>query len=123
VGKVIIQHVDDAPFHRGERKGSGPITRASQLIGDNGDGPWIFVQSIEAGVVAPAHSHTQNEVIYIIDGWVTVGRKRLGPGSVLYVEKDTPYRFTVGEEGVRFLNVRPGPSVMVVAGAVRQEYP
>ncbi len=122
MGRVVIMHVDDAPFIRGERLAGGPITRASQLIGDEEKGPWVFVQSLEANLVAPVHSHTQDEVIYVLEGDMKVGKKVLGTGSVLYVEKDTQYGFTVGDSGVRFLNARPGPAMITVAGATRDEY-
>ena len=54
------------------------------------------------------HSHTVDEVIYIVEGSLTLGDRTCGPGTVLAIEKDTEYSFTVGQEGVRFLNIRPG---------------
>ena len=44
----------------------------------------------------------------ILEGGFKMGAKECGPGTVLFIEKDTQYGFTASDEGVRFLNIRPG---------------
>ena len=53
MGKVIIQHIDDAAYLSGEpRKPGEPMPQAAQLIGDLDEGPWIHINSARAGTVA-----------------------------------------------------------------------
>ena len=47
-------------------------------------------------------------VMYIVEGGFSMGKRRCGPGTVVYIEAGTQYGFEVWEEGVRFLNIRPG---------------
>lgn len=56
-----------------------------------------------------SHAHTEDEIIYVLDGEIRVGRRVLGAGAALYVEHDTLYAFSAGASGVRFLNFRPRP--------------
>ena len=46
--------------------------------------------------------------MYVLEGEIRMGRRVLGPESILVIHKDSQYKFTVGNEGVRFLNIRPG---------------
>jgi hypothetical protein len=45
-----------------------------------------------------------------------MGRRRCGPGTVLYIEAGTQYGFQVWDEGVRFLNIRQGLASYTEAG-------
>jgi hypothetical protein len=56
----------------------------------------------EAGV----HSHTENEVIFVIDGEIFLGSKLYGPGTALAIAADTLYSFTAGPKGLHFVNFR-----------------
>ena len=109
MGKSIIQHIDEAAWVYG-----GPYERddllefGQQLIGDKEKGPWVYVNTLKAGIVIDPHSHSQDEVIYILDGEIKIEERFCGPGTVIYMQRDTDYGFTVGQDGVRFLNVRPG---------------
>lgn len=124
MGKAIITHVDDAPYLHGPRRKPGePMPRASQLIGDLEKGPWIHINSVGPGGGAKPHSHSQDEVMYVLEGELQMGARRCGPGTVIYIEKDTQYGFTAGPEGVRFLNVRPGLATYIpVGGQPRDPY-
>ncbi len=124
MGKAIIMHVEDAPYLNGEKRKPGePMPRASQLIGDLDKGPWIHINSIGPNGGAVPHTHSQDEVIFILEGELTMGARKCGPGTVVYIEKDTQYGFKVGPEGVRFLNVRPGLATYTpVGGKERDPY-
>lgn len=122
MGKSIVMHIDEAPWVRGEaRKPGGPITGGSQLIGDLKEGPWIHIHSLTPGMIVKPHSHNETEVIYIVEGELTLGDRICGPGTVAYIEKDTEYGFTVGPEGVRFINIRQGLASMTMEG--KTSYP
>ena len=118
MGRVIIQHIDDAPYLYGEKLVPGqPLTDTGQIIGDMAKGPWIHVHSMGPNAVASPHSHDQDEVILVMEGEIRMGKRVCGPGSVVFFEKDTQYGFSVGPEGVRYVNVRPGLARFKPAGA------
>ena len=48
--------------------------------------------------------------MYVIEGGFSMGKRRCGPGTVVYLEAHTQYGFVVWPEGVRFLNIRQGLS-------------
>jgi hypothetical protein len=54
------------------------------------------------------HSHTEDEVIFVIDGQMQLGRKLVGPGTAIAIAADTLYSFNVGPQGLSFVNFRPG---------------
>ncbi len=123
MGKAIIMHIDDAPWIRGEpRKPGGPATNGGQLVGDIRTGPWIHVESLPANLAVPPHSHSQDETMYIVEGQISLGARKCGPGTVVWVEKDTQYGFKVGPEGVRFLNIRRGLATITMGGVTTDPY-
>lgn len=52
------------------------------------------------------HYHTEDEIIYVVQGELLLGRQVLPPGTAIAVERGTRYRFEVGPEGLQFLNFR-----------------
>jgi len=117
MGRAIIMHVDDAPWIRGGAKGKGDYPDGGgQLVGDLAQGPWVHVNWLPGGLVAPHHSHDHDEVMYILEGGFSMGKRKCGPGTVVYIEADTQYGFEVWDEGVRFLNIRHGLSLYAEAG-------
>lgn len=59
------------------------------------------------------HYHTANEIIYLLDGEMHVGRRVLLPGTALAIDANTPYGFGTGEEGLSFILFRPGEPAYV----------
>jgi quercetin dioxygenase-like cupin family protein len=59
------------------------------------------------GATFDLHAHDQDEIIYVVAGSMTLGNRTLGPGSSVYVAKDTLYGFAAGPEGLRILVFRP----------------
>ncbi len=111
MGRAIIMHIDDAPWVRGGPQKDGKYPDGGgQLVGDLEKGPWVHVNWLPGGLVAPRHSHDHDEVIFILEGGFSMGRRRCGSGTVVYLEANTLYGFEVWEEGVRFLNIRNGLS-------------
>lgn len=66
----------------------------------------LFESWVPAGDGAESHAHVEDEVIYVLEGELHLGRQRLGPGSSIYVPANTLYAFTAGPDGLRFLNFR-----------------
>lgn len=52
------------------------------------------------------HSHTEDEIIFVLDGQIRLGNKLFGPGTALAIAADTLYSFTPGPEGLHFVNFR-----------------
>ena len=98
MGRSIVMHIDEAPRTKGGpyKPGSGPIPRATQLIGDLDKGPWVHIHCLEPNLVVSPHTHDQDEVAFIVEGELTIEGRKCGPGTVLFNEKDTEYGFTVG---------------------------
>ncbi len=117
-------HIDEAPWIRGKpRPQDGPMEWGNQLIGDLKKGPWIHINSLVPNKVSPSHCHTEDEVIFIVEGSLTItGDRACGPGTVIFMEKDTEYGFTVGKDGVRFLNVRPGLADVTRDGVTNDDW-
>ena len=124
MGKSIIMHIDEAPWILGQsHRDEGTIENGSQFIGDLDKGPWIHISSVEPNSGGgPPHSHNVDEVIYIVEGSLTIGDRTCGPGTVIAIEKDTEYDFTSGQEGVRFLNIRPGLANITMGGVTIDPY-
>ncbi len=60
------------------------------------------------------HSHSQDELVYVLEGEIQLGRNRLVPGATAFIPADQPYGFHA-PDGFAFLNYRRGASVMTVA--------
>jgi hypothetical protein len=54
------------------------------------------------------HSHTEDEIIFVIDGQIRLGTKLYGSGTALAIAADTLYSFTAGPDGLSFVNFRAG---------------
>jgi hypothetical protein len=65
----------------------------------------------EGGVRDRSHTHTQDELIFVVGGSVVVAGVEHGPGSCLAVPANLRYSLTSGPEGNAFLNYRRDVSV------------
>ncbi len=64
---------------------------------------------------AEPHMHSEDEIIFCVDGRVIVGKTHL-PGTAIAVDAQTIYGFGVDEGGAAFLNFRPSnPKVRMTA--------
>lgn len=54
------------------------------------------------------HSHSEDEIIFVIDGQIRLGEKLFGAGTALAIAADTLYSFTPGPDGLSFINFRAG---------------
>ena len=112
MGNALVMHIDEAPWIGWGGSAPDAIDGfGQQLIGDAEKGPWIYLINVRTpNFTVDAHSHSEDEVIYIVEGQLTVGDRVCTPGTVIFFEKETDYGFTTGPEGVRFMNIRPGPT-------------
>lgn len=75
---------------------------------------WLLRTARSFAYESRVHSHSQDELIYMLSGEIHVGSLRLGPGSTIFIAADQPYHFRAAEEGFVFLNYRRDASHMTV---------
>jgi quercetin dioxygenase-like cupin family protein len=71
-----------------------------------GGGLQLFEAHIDPDQEVSLHAHAKDEIIYILEGELLIGRKRLGPGASVFVGGNTLYGFKAGPDGVSFLKFR-----------------
>jgi len=57
------------------------------------------------------HSHSQDELIYIMDGSLVMGRSEYMPGTCLALPANVRYSVTTGANGIKFINFRRDASI------------
>lgn len=70
------------------------------------EGLQLFEARIAPNEEISVHAHGEDEIIYILEGELILGRKHLGPGATVFVAGNTLYGFRTGDAGARFLNFR-----------------
>jgi len=76
-------------------------------LGTKGVPPVQYVE-YAPGVADPVHSHTTGEFFVVTDGELWLDDTCNGPGSVIFVPRDTDYAVRSGDEGARFFRVVVG---------------
>jgi hypothetical protein len=71
----------------------------------------FVVRRTEGGVRDRSHTHTQDELILVLDGSLVLAGEEHGAGACLAIPARTRYSLTSGPEGFRILNVRRDVSV------------
>lgn len=54
------------------------------------------------------HSHSEDEIIFIVSGQIRLGRKLFPEGTAIAIPAETLYSFTAGPDGMAFVNFRAG---------------
>ncbi len=115
----IIVHIEDAPWkYGGPRKPGEPRGFSSQFVGDEENGPWIYILNLQPDAKVEPHAHSQDEVFMILEGDLTMNGQRCGPGTLISTTAHKEYAFDVGHDGVRFLNIRRGSADLIMNGKV-----
>ena len=63
-----------------------------------------------------SHSHTADEILFVVDGAISLGAHTLPPGHGVLVPAGTRYAVTSGPAGHRFLNYRASASLQHYEG-------
>jgi mannose-6-phosphate isomerase-like protein (cupin superfamily) len=66
----------------------------------------MFEVRVDPDYETPQHAHTNDEIIYVLEGSLRFGARMCGPGDTAYIASDTMYKFVAGDAGCRFLNFR-----------------
>jgi quercetin dioxygenase-like cupin family protein len=78
-------------------------------------GGHVTVNEMPAQHVVLPHRHDCDEVIYVLGGHIMIsGDDTLTAGDALVIPAQTTYGFRVGDEGVRFLLIRPREASMTM---------
>jgi len=67
----------------------------------------VFEVDFEPDYFAAPHAHDADEVFYVLQGELRLGRRGYGPGSSIKIPANTLYSFRAGPDGLRFVNFRP----------------
>ncbi|MFT4581515.1 MAG: quercetin dioxygenase-like cupin family protein [Gammaproteobacteria bacterium] len=116
MGTVRIVETDSVAWQRVHEAVSPDVSARMSEAERNGDvrilhpGSGGELQLFEANIApndeVSLHAHEADEIIYILEGELQIGRKRLGPGASVFIAGQTLYGFKAGPSGVRFLNFR-----------------
>ncbi|MEX2626749.1 MAG: hypothetical protein WD225_07675 [Ilumatobacteraceae bacterium] len=105
-GTAVHVYGPDGAFISGDREGVHAVWFA------DGTCPTCRVQLLE--VTSPPtdephgkpHTHSADEIIYLLDGTVKLGSFAYGPGSALSIPGDVRYSLVGDRDGHRFINFR-----------------
>ena len=67
-----------------------------------------------------AHSHSADEILYLLRGQIHFGSYELGPGDAVAIRGDQRYQFRSGPDGFAFLNYRRDASEQTTEGSAPQ---
>ena len=62
----------------------------------------MFEVTVEPDAVIGQHAHDEDEIIYVLDGELRLGRQRLTAGGSIYMPGGTLYSFRAGSGGFGF---------------------
>ena len=79
--------------------------RVKALTSSERDVPPMQYVEYAAGHTDPIHSHDTDEVFIVISGELWLDEASSGPGSVVFIPRDTEYSVRGGADGVRFFRV------------------
>lgn len=70
------------------------------------DGLQLFEAKFPPNITVEPHAHEVDEVIFIADGEIHIGKQKYGVGSSILIPRMTLYTFRSGPEGLRLINFR-----------------
>jgi hypothetical protein len=76
----------------------------------------LFFTGRDAEWRSAAHSHSADEILYLLRGTIHLGSYRLDPGDAVAIAGGRRYAFRSGPDGFAFLNYRRDASEQTTAG-------
>jgi quercetin dioxygenase-like cupin family protein len=67
----------------------------------------LFEVRCSPNLAIDSHAHGEDEIFYVVEGEIHLGRQVCPAGSAVFIAGNTLYGFRAGPEGCRFLNFRP----------------
>jgi quercetin dioxygenase-like cupin family protein len=84
-----------------------PIRVKPLTVGTDGP-PSAQYLEYAPGHTDPVHRHDTGEVMVVVEGELWLDGTASGPGSLLYVGRDTDYALRAGPDGARFFRIVVG---------------
>lgn len=78
----------------------------------------LFTTARDSEYVSSRHSHSVDEILYLMRGEIRFGSRELLPGDAVCIEGNQQYAFRSGPEGFAFLNYRRDASKQTIVGDV-----
>ena len=107
MGAIFQVNEHDVPWFEYGKPADGraaPI-RVKALTARESEVPPVQYVEYAPGHTDPVHSHETGEVLVVTDGELWLGDTASGPGSIVFIPRDTEYAVRGGDEGVRFFRV------------------
>lgn len=76
-----------------------------RILRDNGNGGATYLLKFAAGVAAPSHNHPEGEELFVVQGDITVGGRRLTTGDYLYTPANQSHDAVAHAETVLLLSL------------------
>ena len=80
----------------------------------------LFLTGRDQEYRSSAHSHSADEILYLLRGQIQFGSHQLGPGDAVAIRGDQRYQFRSGRDGFAFLNYRRDASEQTTEGSEPQ---
>jgi mannose-6-phosphate isomerase-like protein (cupin superfamily) len=77
----------------------------------------LFLTGRDHEYCSSAHSHSADEILYLLRGRIHFGSYHLGPGDAIAIRGDQRYRFRSDSDGFAFLNYRRDASEQTTEGS------
>jgi len=78
----------------------------------------FFTTGRDSEYVSSPHSHSVDEILYLMSGRIRFGSRELRPGDAVCIQGDRRYAFRSGPEGFAFLNYRRDASKQTIVGDI-----
>jgi quercetin dioxygenase-like cupin family protein len=90
------------------RKAQAAGARSKRMVEGQG-GFYVNRSEMPAGHTIPAHSHSHDEILYVLRGGCTLSDgSQVEAGDAVVIHADFAYGFTCGGQGMEFLTIRTG---------------
>jgi hypothetical protein len=123
---VVRDGVGDGPMR--QKLSEGELSNGVRVFHPGGpDDLQLFEVTAQPNVVFNQHAHQEDEIIFVLDGELHLGRRVLTSGCSVHIPGLTLYTFRSGPSGLRFINFRPRQDQTFITKeefmAMRQESP
>jgi quercetin dioxygenase-like cupin family protein len=106
VGEIFQINENEVPWAEyAEAGGERAQIRYKALTLDAAGVPPVQYVEYAPGHTDPVHRHKTGEFLVVTDGELWLDDTANGPGSIVFVPRDTDYAVRGGAEGVRFFRV------------------
>lgn len=107
MGEIFRVNENDVPWAEFE-EAAGADGRAQiryKALTRDADVPPVQYVEYAPGHADPVHRHQTGEFLVVTDGELWLDDTKSGPGSIVFIPRDTDYSVRGGDNGVRFFRV------------------